>query len=58
MKALSIFTGAGGFDLGAHSAGIEVVRGVELDPHAQATASAVPPLLAAAVLGVVVNHDR
>jgi hypothetical protein len=33
MTALSLFTGAGGFDLGAHSAGIEVVRGVELDPH-------------------------
>ena len=40
MVALSLFTGAGGFDLGAHSAGIEVVRGVELDPHAQATATA------------------
>jgi DNA (cytosine-5)-methyltransferase 1 len=40
VVALSLFTGAGGFDLGAHSAGIEVVRGVELDPHAQATASA------------------
>jgi len=40
VVALSLFTGAGGFDLGAHSAGIEVVRGVELDPHAQATARA------------------
>lgn len=40
MTALSLFTGAGGFDLGAHSAGIEVVRGVELDPHAHATAIA------------------
>ncbi len=40
MVALSLFTGAGGFDLGAHSAGIKVARGVELDPHAQATARA------------------
>ena len=40
MTALSLFTGAGGFDLGAHSAGLEVVRGVELDPHPQATATA------------------
>ena len=51
MTALSLFTGAGGFDLGAHSAGIEVVCGAELDPHAQATASA-------AVLSAAVNHDR
>ena len=40
MKALSLFTGAGGADLGITEAGIEVVRGVEWEAPAVATCHA------------------
>jgi DNA (cytosine-5)-methyltransferase 1 len=37
MKALSLFSGAGGMDLGIRQAGFEVVACVEADPHCCAT---------------------
>ena len=36
MRVLSVFTGVGGFDLGAIGAGLEVVGQVEIDKHCQA----------------------
>lgn len=47
VVALSLFTGAGGFDLGACMVGINVIRGVEMDPdaHATATAAGIPCIL-------------
>ena len=35
MRVLSVFTGVGGFDLGAINAGLEVVGQVEIDKHCQ-----------------------
>ena len=35
MRVLSVFTGVGGFDLGAIGAGLEVVGQVEIDKHCQ-----------------------
>lgn len=40
MNAVSIFAGAGGFDLGARAVGIEVLRSVEFNADACATLSA------------------
>ena len=40
MTGLSLFTGAGGADLGLAEAGVDVVRGVENDPDAVATCHA------------------
>jgi len=37
MKAISLFTGAGGMDVGFQQAGYEVVWANELMPHAAAT---------------------
>ncbi|MGV8042616.1 MAG: DNA cytosine methyltransferase, partial [Thermoanaerobaculaceae bacterium] len=36
-KALSVYTGAGGLDLGFEAAGFETVAAVEIDPEAVAT---------------------
>lgn len=35
MRVLSVFTGVGGFDLGAIGAGLEIVGQVEIDKHCQ-----------------------
>ena len=35
MRVISIFTGVGGFDLGAIGAGLEVIGQVEIDKHCQ-----------------------
>ena len=40
MRAISIFAGAGGFDLGARSLGIDIVRSVERDADCCATLAA------------------
>lgn len=40
MKAVSIFSGAGGFDLAARAAGVEVLRSVERDADCCATLAA------------------
>lgn len=40
MKVLSLYTGAGGFDLGLEKAGFKVVGCVESDPDARATLAA------------------
>jgi len=37
MKILSLFTGAGGLDLGLEAAGFEIAGAVEIDEDAQAT---------------------
>jgi DNA (cytosine-5)-methyltransferase 1 len=33
LRAVSLFSGAGGMDLGVRQAGFRVLAGVELDPH-------------------------
>lgn len=40
MRTVSIFAGAGGFDLGARAAGVQVLRSVEYDADACATLTA------------------
>ena len=64
VVALSLFTGAGGFDLGARMVGINVIRGVEMDPdaHSTATAAGIPCILgdvgdAAAVVDALPHID-
>ena len=36
-KALSLFTGAGGFDIGVRQAGFSILAAIEIDPHCCAT---------------------
>ena len=49
MKAISLFSGAGGLDLGLAEVGVETLACVEIDPHCvsalrlNATASELPP---------------
>lgn len=42
-EAISLFSGAGGMDIGLGAAGFQVVRAVEMDPHACATLRANHP---------------
>jgi DNA (cytosine-5)-methyltransferase 1 len=37
LRVLDLFAGCGGFSLGFHRAGFEIVGGVEIDPHAAMT---------------------
>ncbi|MCS6989977.1 MAG: DNA cytosine methyltransferase [Chloroherpetonaceae bacterium] len=37
MKALSLFSGSGGMDIGVEAAGFENVANIELDQHAAKT---------------------
>lgn len=50
VKGVSIFSGAGGLDVGAHQAGVDIVACVENDPDAAQTLRINNGLLGADVL--------